>query len=135
MSLTKKIILIQSVFFMMIIIIWIGIRFELFKFLPLCLFRETYGYICPTCGVTRSIKEFFSFNFGKAFLYHPTFFIFMIYVGIIDIVYLINTIFKKNKFKFLYPSIPVLGIFLTVHVIQYFYRLCMIANGLGFEYL
>lgn len=34
-----------------------------------CVFRETFGFFCPACGLTRSIESLLSFDFVSSFSY------------------------------------------------------------------
>ena len=36
-----------------------------------CLFHRLTGWLCPLCGMTRSLISFFSYNVALAFRYHP----------------------------------------------------------------
>lgn len=36
-----------------------------------CLFFEWTGYLCPGCGMTRSLLSFFAFQLSLSFYYHP----------------------------------------------------------------
>lgn len=38
-----------------------------------CVFYETLGIPCPTCGMTRAVLSAIKLDFGEAFGYHPLF--------------------------------------------------------------
>ena len=97
--------------------------------MPTCTIKTNLGIICPSCGGTRCVINLLQLNFKEAFRYHPTFFILCIYLGIADFLYIINSIFKKNYLKFLYPSLPIFFIFITMYCLQYIIRLCLIFGG------
>ena len=42
----------------------------------LCLMKNTTGFPCPSCGMTRAYTEAFKLNFKKAFYYHPLLYIY-----------------------------------------------------------
>ena len=111
------------------------IKTDIIKLIPPCMIREAAGVICPTCGVTRCVSNMLDFNFGAAFAYHPMFFILVVYLIFIDIVYIINTLFKKKFFKFLYPSLKYFAVFYTLYIFQYIYRLVVILKFNGLQYL
>ena len=102
---------------------------------PPCITREIFGYICPSCGITRCVTNMINLKFDTAFLYHPTFFAFTLYLAFIDIVYIVQTLTKKEWLKKLYPNWFVGGMFFVVFIVQYVYRLNMIITGKGFEFL
>ena len=131
----KKLVVLHIIFLIIGVLLILSIKFDLLSLLPTCVFRQHYGVICPTCGVTRCTINFCEFNFKQSFLYHPTFFIGMVYIILIDIAYIINTIFNRKFLKQFYPSISILCIFLTMHVVQYMIRMCMLVLGVGLEYL
>ncbi len=73
------------------------------KHLPKCIFLQ-YGIVCPSCGGTRSVRNFVSGNFLLSFKYNPFVFLVIIYAlaGIVmfNIAYLFQVksadrIFKK----------------------------------------
>ncbi len=131
----KNMLVLQVIFAIIGVLIILLVKFNLFEIFPTCIFRQKYDCICPTCGITRCTINLVNFNFKSAFMYHPTFFILILYGGITDFIYIINTVSKKNFFKFLYPSIPILCIFLCMHVIQYICRMIIIINRNGLVFL
>lgn len=128
---TERVIVLQSILIIIGVLLLLANNLGLLNQLPLCVFREKYGIICPTCGVTRCVINFLNLNFKQALLYHPTLFVFITYVGFVDFLYIINVLLKKNFLKFLYPSLSILYIFLAMFVIQYIFRICMLVNGVG----
>ncbi|WP_295161723.1 DUF2752 domain-containing protein [uncultured Brachyspira sp.] len=83
----------------------------------LCLMKNTTGFPCPSCGMTRAYTEAFKLNFKKAFYYHPLF-VFPIFIFLL-------IIFKK-KFKIAqyiynnnYIIIGMLLIFIIVYIIRF----------------
>lgn len=105
------------------------------QYLPPCNLRLTLGIICPTCGVTRCVSNMLRLDFKTAFVYHPTMFILIIYLCLLDLLYIINTMFNKNYFKKFYPTLPMVLVYFTFFMVQYLYRVYMISNGLGYEFL
>ena len=65
-----------------------------------CYFHKITNLYCPSCGGTRCVTSLLSFEFIKAFYYHPIFFI-SIVLGIIINIYYIYTVLANKKFKLL----------------------------------
>lgn len=87
-----------------VIIIFIILSFLLIKSgytFPTCIYREKFGIICPACYGTTFAIEMSNFNFIKAFLVHPVFFILAVYLALMNVIYIINVLFNKkiNIFK------------------------------------
>ena len=108
----KKLIIIQILIIIFIIMSYVLIRSEKIFSLSKCIYREKFGIICPACYGTTFAIELSKFNFLKAFCIHPLFFILLIYLMLIDIVYVINVIFNKkiNIFKWWYVLIWVIAL-------------------------
>ena len=119
----KNMIILQTILIILGVLLILAIEFGWIYQIPDCNIKEKFGFVCPTCGITRCAISLIKFQFIESFLYHPTFFIFVFYAGIVDFIYIINTIFNKTYFKFLYPSIPILCIGLIQFVLQYILRL------------
>jgi len=102
---------------------------------PPCITREIFGVICPSCGITRCVSHMINFKFDMAFLYHPTFFLAIIYLFFINIIYILQVLTKKECLKKLYPNWIVGVIFLVVFIVQYVYRVNVIITGRGFDFL
>lgn len=101
-SKSKKIILTELIIF--IIAITIINSIDIGKYIPNCFFYEKTGLQCPSCGGTRCVESIFKGNFVRAFLFHPVFFIAIVYLLIINILYLIN-LNRKNKIaEWMYPK-------------------------------
>ena len=69
-----------------------------------CVLNEYFNILCPTCGGTRCVMSFIKFNWKDSFFYNPIIFFTLIYLIILNIVFLINYISKKDRFKFLFPN-------------------------------
>ena len=52
-------------------------------FFPECFFYSHFGIECVTCGATRCVYSFFSFDFKAAFLYNQYIFLLIIYAIIL----------------------------------------------------
>ena len=130
-----KMVALQIAFFLLGVLLVAVIHSGWLEMLPKCIFHDKYNFICPTCGATRCVIQFLDFNFIASFGYHPIIFCVMLYAIIIDIVYIINVIWKKNFLKFLYPSTKIVYFFIILFVIQYFVRIIMWCTHTGLTYL
>lgn len=108
---------------------------SIIQYVPPCNFKVCFGIICPTCGATRCVSNILDLDFKEAFVYHPTIFILTIYLCLLDLLYIINTLFDKKYFKKFYPTLPMVCIYFALFLAQYVYRVYMITNGKGFEFL
>ena len=50
-------------------------------YLPDCMYAKR-GIMCPSCGGTRCVRNFFSGRFAEAFALNPFIFLLIIYLGI-----------------------------------------------------
>lgn len=83
-----------------------------------CGFYQATGLQCPSCGGTRCVINIFQGNFKEAFFLHPIYFITVVYLLIVNIIYIINIDRKEKIAKWLYPK-PWYAIVLAVILIVY----------------
>lgn len=97
----KTFILVQVAILIFIIASFIFLKSDYVKIIPNCIIKEKTGFLCPACFGTTFAIEMVNFNFIKAFLIHPVFFILIVYLVLLDIIYAINVLFNKkiNIFK------------------------------------
>lgn len=88
----------------LVLIIFIISKFNLIYLIPECLIRKNFHILCPSCGGTRCIANFACGNFKESFLYHPIFFITILYLLIVNILFIINAFRKKEILTYLYPK-------------------------------
>lgn len=69
-----------------------------------CLINEKYNIQCPSCGGTRCFINFINMNFNEAFQNNMVFFFTIIYIIILNIIFVINFITQKRRFKWFYPT-------------------------------
>ena len=100
----KNVILLELGIIFLVLIIFIIIKTELINVVPQCIIKKNFNILCPGCGGTRCVTNFASGNFKASFLYHPVFFITIIYLLIVNIVFIINSFKKKEILTFLYPK-------------------------------
>lgn len=113
----KNMILLELGIIFLVLIIFIVVKSNLIKYFPTCFIHEKFGILCPSCGGTRCVSNIVLGNFKVSFLYHPIFFITIIYLLIINIIYIINSFRKKEVFTFLYPNTKFWIIFLIIIMI------------------
>ena len=128
-------IILQLILLLVGVLAILSIKTNIIELIPPCSVKTYVGIICPTCGVTRCVRNMISLDFGTAFMYHPMFFIIVCYLIFVDLLYVFNTIFNKKLLKFMYPSFKFLAVFYILFFIQYFYRLYMIVHYNKYEFL
>ena len=118
----KNMLLLELGIIFLVLIIFIVVKSNITKYFPTCFIYERTGILCPSCGGTRCVSNFVFGNFKASFLYHPIFFITIIYLGIVNIIYIINSFRKKEILTFLYPKTKFWIIFLIIIVIFTLFR-------------
>lgn len=88
------------------------------KYTIACWFYQATGLQCPSCGGTRCIVNIFQGNFKEAFFLHPIYFITVVYLLIVNIIYIININRKEKIAKWIYPK-PWYAIVLAVILVVY----------------
>lgn len=109
-----KIILIELLILILAIIV---VNSNLMQYTPGCLFYEATNLQCPSCGGTRCVESILKGNFKEAFLFHPIFFIAIIYILLCNIIYLINLNKKNKMLTWIYPKYWYAIIFATILII------------------
>ena len=71
---SKKRQLIKS-FAALIVIGGVALLFPLLFRISPCIIYNVFGLPCPACGMTRAFVSLFRLEIGRAFFYHPLFFI------------------------------------------------------------
>lgn len=100
----KKLILIETIIISALIFTYILVISGYISFVPKCYFISNYGILCPSCGCTRCINSLLKGDLIEAIKYNAVFFITIIYLIILNTIYIINN-FKKNKIlEKIYPK-------------------------------
>lgn len=99
-----RILLIQLLITLVLVFIFVFVNSSLINIIPPCYWHENYGLYCPGCGSSRCIISLVNGNFSDAFFYNPFLFILIIYLFLLDLLYIINTILNKKYLKFFYPK-------------------------------
>ena len=100
----SKLIIIQFSIIALLVMIFIFVNSPFRNFVPNCYWKENYNLTCPSCGATRCVTNFINSNFKVAFFYNPFLFILIVYLFLLDLLYIINTISGKKYLKFFYPK-------------------------------
>ena len=113
----KMLIGIQIFIFLFIMWLYIVLNTDMIKLIPVCIFYDKFGFLCPACGGTRFMISLLNFDLIKAFYIHPIFFLSAMYLAILNILYIINTIFNKKIHLFRLWHIVFWGVLLLIFTI------------------
>jgi len=113
----KMLIGIQIFIFLFIEWLYIVLNTDMVKLIPGCIFYKKLGILCPACGGTRFMISLLKFDLINAFYIHPIFFLLAMYLTILNISYIINTIFNKKIYLFRWWHIVFWGILLLIFTI------------------
>ena len=100
----KRMLLLELGILFLVLIIFIITRTNLIYVMPKCLINTYLGMLCPSCGGTRCVINLLQGNFLQSFLYHPIFFITIVYLTFTNLLYILNSFKKKEILTFLYPK-------------------------------
>lgn len=118
-----KLIIIELLIIILVIVIFFTVKSNyIYNISSSCFFKDTYNIYCPSCGGTRCIVNLINGNILDAFLYNPFIFIIVIYLFLLNIIYIINTIFNKKILKFLYIKPYFIILFIFTWIIFTIYR-------------
>lgn len=117
----KKSIIIITIEILVIITLYIFINSSYVEIIPKCWVYQNTKILCPACGGTRFIINLLKGNWIEAFFSHMIFCAAFIYLGILNIVYLINLNKEKKVAMWIYPRywyIIIFAILLLVYTIM-----------------
>lgn len=100
----KKMLKLELGILFLVLIIFIIVKNNLINIMPKCLINTYLGILCPSCGGTRCVINLVQGNFKQSFLYHPVFFVTIIYLMLVNILYIVNSFRKKEILTVLYPK-------------------------------
>ncbi len=92
----KTLILVQLLIIILAVLSIVFLRSKYVSLVPKCVVREKLGIMCPACNGTTFAKELANFNILEAFKAHPIFFLSVVYLGLLNLVYILNVVAKKN---------------------------------------
>ena len=113
----KKSIIIIIIEILIIITLYFFINSRFIEMIPNCWIHKNLGILCPGCGGTRCVINILKGNFIEAFFCHIVFFIGIIYLIILNIVYLINLNKQKKILTWIYPKYWYAIIFVIILII------------------
>ncbi len=95
-----------------------------------CYYRKNFHIICPSCGGTRFLYYFITGDFVKAFRYHPTSFVFAVFLIVSLVIFVIDKIRKRpTRITSKYIIISLI-VYAVATIIQYFVRVYLIFNNI-----
>ena len=100
----KKSVLIIGIEIIILIALNSFVNSEYLEMIPHCWVYHTTKILCPACGGTRCVIQILKGNWREAFFSHIVFFIVILYLFILNIVYLINLNKKKKIGTWIYPK-------------------------------
>ncbi|MCI8637171.1 MAG: DUF2752 domain-containing protein [Clostridia bacterium] len=116
----KKSIIIITVEILIIISLYIFINSNYIEIIPKCWIYQNTKILCPACGGTRCLINLLKGNWIEAFFSNMIFFVTFIYLGILNIIYIINLNKEKKVAVWLYPKywyVIIFAIFLIIYTI------------------
>lgn len=100
----KKRILICGIEIIAFMVLLIFLNSKYLENIPSCWVYQTTGWLCPACGGTRCMINLFKGNWLEAFFSHILFFIGIVYVLVINVVYIVNLGKEKKIATWVYPN-------------------------------
>ena len=100
----KRMIKVELLIVVLLLIVFIVVKTGLVHLIPACPINSFFGILCPSCQGTRCVINFVQGNFVESFLYHPIFFITIIYLFFANILFIVNSFKEKEILTFLYPK-------------------------------
>lgn len=101
---TKKTVLILGTEILVFLVLVIFLNSKYVEKIPSCWIYQATGWLCPACGGTRCVMNLFKGNLIEAFFSHILFFMGIVYLLVINVVYLINLEKEKKIATWVYPK-------------------------------
>jgi len=112
----KKSLILITIFDIIALISFLSVKYItqlMLDIMPGCIFYK-YGFICPSCGGTRTVHNFVTGNFIASFSYNPYIFGIIIYliaaVIILNLEFLLKLSFAKKIRKIIFNYKVIIGI-------------------------
>lgn len=100
----KKSILIIGTEILFLLILYGFVNSSYIELIPKCWVYQNTGLLCPACGGTKCVMFLLKGNLIEAFFSHILFFIVIVYLLVVNILYIINLNRKKKIAEFIYPK-------------------------------
>lgn len=113
----KTLIIVETAIILAILLIYIIVKTNIIMLFPKCTIYESLGLFCPACGGTRFIVNIFQLKFWEAFLIQPIFFITAIYLGLLNLIYIINVCLNKKINIFIWWHVIIWIILLLIYTL------------------
>jgi len=110
----RNMLLLELGIIFLVLTIFILVKLDIIKYIPTCFVNKKFGILCPSCGGTRCVVNLILGNIKESFLYHPVFFIMIIYLVIVNILYIVNSVREKEIATYLYPKMKFWITFLII---------------------
>lgn len=111
----RRIIIILEIIIFLIIYCFVNSKY--INLIPKCWIYEKTGLYCLSCGGTRCIQNFMRGNLIQAFYENAMIFIGVIYLIILNVIYLYNLEKEEKKLTWLYPKCSYIIIFVVIWII------------------
>ncbi len=113
----KKSIIIIGIECIILIALYIFANSKYIEILPQCWIYQKTGIQCLACGGTRCVVNIVKGNWIEAFFSHSIFFIAIMYLLIVNVIYLINLNKEKKIAIWIYPNYWHVTIFIVLLII------------------
>ena len=100
----KRMIKVELLIVVLLLIAFIVVKSGIVYLIPPCPTYTLFGILCPACQGTRCVMHFMQGDFIGSFLYHQIFFFTIIYMFLVNILFIVNSFRKKEILTFLYPK-------------------------------
>ncbi len=95
--------------------IYISINPSEVDFLPKCPLYATTGIYCPGCGSQRAVHNLLNFSLIEAIRYNSLLILSMIILGYHFSIIIINKVFKKHIYNYIYhPKTPIIILVIVI---------------------
>lgn len=111
----KRLIIVEGLLLLGIIMLYLILHMRIISLN--CYINDHFNILCPSCGGTRMMLYIFRCDFVKAFSFHPVFFTTIIYLFIVNLIFIINSFTKRRTCIWIYPRMSFLIIFVIVLLI------------------
>lgn len=116
----KKSIMIIEIEIVVLIAFYFFVNSKYVAMIPQCWVYQTTGLLCPSCGGTRCVIDMLKGNWIEAFFSHMVFFVGILYLIVLNIIYLINLKKEKKIITWMYPKywhVIIFAILLIIYTI------------------
>lgn len=113
----KKSVLMIGIEILFLLMLYGFVNSSYLELIPKCWVYQNTGFLCPACGGTRCVMFLLKGNLIEAFFSHILFFIGIVYLLVVNILYIINLNRKKKIAEKFYPKTSYAVIFVVLLII------------------